>query len=60
MARRLRNEAVMPTPYGEVVAQLMELARYLRSDNPDIGVAIAIAEKLRDQVIAMAAQADSD
>lgn len=59
MARRLRNEAVRPTPYGELIAQLTELSAYLRQPNHDPFVALAIAEKLRDQVIAMA-QADSD
>jgi hypothetical protein len=59
MARRLRNEAVRPTPYGELIVQFMDLARYLRSDSPDIGVAIAITERLQAQLLAMA-QADSD
>jgi hypothetical protein len=59
MARRLRNEAVRPTPYGELIAQLTELSAYLRQPNHDSFVAIAIAERLRDQLLAQA-QADTD
>ncbi len=44
---------------AEVISQLADLARYLRSDNPDSFVALAIAERLQAKLLAMA-QADSD
>lgn len=44
---------------AEIISQLEDLSRYLRSDNHDPFVALAIAEQLRDQLLAMA-QADTD
>ena len=44
---------------AELIAQLTELSAYLRQPNPDTFVALAIAEKLQAQLLAMA-QADSD
>ncbi len=43
----------------DIIAQLADLARYLRHPGHDSFVALAIAEQLRDQLLAMA-QADTD
>jgi hypothetical protein len=44
---------------AEIISQLEDLSRYLRQPSHDIGVAIAIAEKLRAHLLAQA-QADTD
>ena len=44
---------------AEIISQLEDLSRYLKQPSHDIGVAIAIAEKLRAHLLAQA-QADSE
>jgi hypothetical protein len=44
---------------AEIISQLADLARYLRHPGHDSFVALAIAERLQAQLLALA-QADSD